>query len=91
MRLHVVVVQIRDRNRARRVEDMLRFVGERVRSGVFEVVGTPERMSRLEREIGSLVGPQDTVRIYPLCGRCRPRVRLFGDGDVAQVPIAWIF
>jgi len=88
--LHVVIVDTGDKNKGRRVDELLRFAGERVRVGAYEVVGTAARMGLLERELGGLVGEAGIVRIYPVCGRCRDRVRLFGEGDVARLPVAWV-
>ncbi len=88
--LYVVIWQVRDPARARQVREILRFAGQAVRSGVVEVAATATRMRQLQEQIGVHLRDGDTVRIYPVCRSCRRRVRLFGEGDLAGLPVVWI-
>jgi CRISPR/Cas system-associated endoribonuclease Cas2 len=89
--LYVVVYRIADRSRARQVDELLRFAGEKLRPGVFEVAGTSATLHHLERDLGLYLREGDLVRIFPVCARCRRGVRLFGEGEPATLPVAWIF
>lgn len=88
--LYVVVTRVAERRNARQIDTLLRFAGERLRPGVFEVACTPAELQRLERALGAWVEDGDLVRIYPICARCRGRARLFGEGELAHLPVAWV-
>lgn len=89
-RLWVVVVRVADGKRRRRVDEVLRFAGERLRVGAYEVAATGAGMRRLEERVGECLGEGDLVRIYPVCARCRQGVRMWGEGDLAALPVAWV-
>lgn len=89
--LYLVVLRLTDSGRMARAHDTLRALGERIRTGVYEVACTPTTLSHLERALGTVLMEGDVVRIYPICRNCRRSVRLYGEGDLAHLPLAWIF
>ncbi len=90
-RLWVIVAEIQEASRRRRVDEVLRAAGQRTRVGAYEVATSARGMQRLERALSVDLRDGDILRIYPICGRCRERVRLHGPGELAEEPLAWIF
>jgi len=89
--LFVVVIVIRNSKRRAPIVDTLRFCGTPIGPNVFEVAATAREMRRVEMDIGQHLEEGDVVRIYPVCKRCRSHTRLFGSGELAAVPAAYIF
>jgi len=86
--LWVVIDSVGDRDRRRRVRDVLRFNGWQVRSGVIEIVTTDTRMEAMLQEIACILDPEDELRVYRVCGRCREASLVFGDGHLSGPPVA---
>jgi len=91
VQLFLVVLKLTNSARMAQVHDVMRAVGERIRTGVYEVACTATTLSHLEREVGAFLMEGDVVRIYPICRTCRRSVRLYGEGDLTHLPLAWIF
>lgn len=88
--LWVFVYQIRDKGRSVKVADVLRFRGNRVRPGAFEVMATQAQLRRLLLELALLLSPDDRMRVYRVCESCRQSTVLFGPGRLASLPSAII-
>jgi len=69
-----------DRIRARVVKILSEYA-YRVQKSVFEGLISKESMAELEGKISKVLDKKsDSVRIYPLCGKCEPEVRIIGTG-----------
>jgi CRISPR-associated protein Cas2 len=69
-----------DRIRARVVKILSEYA-YRVQKSVFEGLISKESMAELEEKIAKVIDKKsDSVRIYPLCGKCEPEVRIIGTG-----------
>ncbi|MEF3191390.1 MAG: CRISPR-associated endonuclease Cas2 [Campylobacterales bacterium] len=56
--------------------------GQRVNDSVFEVTLTQTRHKELLAKITKLIKRQeDSVRIYPVCNNCLPKIKTLGDFD----------
>jgi len=86
--LWVVVDSVADRDRRRRVRDVLRFNGCQVRAGIYEVVTTDTRMESILQEVACILDPDDELRVYRVCARCREASILFGDVTLSGPPVA---
>jgi CRISPR-associated endonuclease Cas2 len=84
--LWIVVYDIRDAERGRRVRELLRFNGNQVRACVYEVLASKGRMESLLRELAFDLRDEDTVRVYRICEQCRQGTYLFGDVELATLP-----
>ncbi|MDI6796476.1 MAG: CRISPR-associated endonuclease Cas2 [Desulfatibacillaceae bacterium] len=88
--LWVIVDRILDKSRRTRVRGILQFAGHQVRPGAFELVTTQTRMKSLLTDIGQLLSPEDDLRVYRICARCREATTVFGPGHLARPPVAII-
>ncbi|MBZ5724350.1 MAG: CRISPR-associated endonuclease Cas2 [Acidobacteriia bacterium] len=85
--LYLVSYDITDDTRRRHVMEALKDFGRRVQYSVFECNldegALTELLGRLEFAID---GQTDSCRLYRLCERCAPEVRILGKGDRYQEP-----
>lgn len=88
--LWVVVDSIVDRDRRLTVRNVMRFHGFQVRSGVFEVVTTETRMQSILQEIACILDPDDELRAYRVCARCREASVVFGEARLSGPPVALV-
>lgn len=87
----IVAYDIPDTPRRTRVAKALERYGERVQYSVFETNLLPDRFAAMRAEIEEVIDPEkDSVRIYQLCGACRSKIVLLGQGELHQVPDCWI-
>lgn len=78
MRVVVTYDITRDRNRAK-VAALLEEVLTRVQWSVFEGDLPTEVLQRAIERVLRLIDPEtDSVRVYPLCASCAPRVDVYG-------------
>ena len=89
--LFLVVLAVDDAARRRRLRRILATFGQAVNDDAYEVPATPRGMVRLQRALEPELVEGDTVRIYPVCARCRDRAVSHGTDGFATVPLAWIF
>jgi CRISPR-associated endonuclease Cas2 len=89
--LYVVAFHVRDTKRKARVRRVLASFGFEVGPAVFEVPTSTAGARALERAITPELEPGDTVRIYPVCSRCRSEARLWGEGELAGLSPVIIF
>ncbi len=87
-RRHIVVsYDIVDDRRRNRVARLLKGYLQRVQKSVFEGELPPAREQRLLDRLGLLIDrDEDSIRVYPLCARCREGVRIIGQGRPVDPP-----
>lgn len=75
-----------DRIRARVVKILSEFA-YRVQKSVFEGLISKESLEEMRKKLEKVIDKKtDSVRIYPLCGKCEPEVKIIGIGvKVEQV------
>ena len=75
-----------DRIRSRVVKILSEYA-YRVQKSVFEGLISKESLEEMKMKIEKIIdGKTDSVRIYPLCGKCEPEVKIIGIGvKVEQV------
>ena len=94
--LVLVTYDLSDDKTRRRVATLLNGYGTRVQRSVFECHLSKKERGNLEDRLAACLddapnadalGAQ-SVRLYGLCGRCRPKVRLLGGEDSSTDPPA---
>lgn len=84
---YAISYKISDDRRRLKVAKVLKDSGQRVQRSVFEANLEAGQVKRLKKRVGPLINPEeDSLRIYPLCAACVPRVEVLGTGVVAQDP-----
>lgn len=84
---YAISYDICDDHRRLQVAKVLKDFGERVQRSVFEANLQAEELERLKRRVTQHLDPAaDSLRIYPLCAACVPRVEILGLGVVTQDP-----
>jgi CRISPR-associated protein Cas2 len=79
-----------DGKRTRLLKALKGFL-DRVQKSVFEGELDGGRAQAMRQKILEIIDPQeDTVRIYVLCGRCRPRTELLGTGQLPDTEPDWV-
>jgi CRISPR-associated protein Cas2 len=82
---YAISYDIREDRRRLKVAKILKDFGERVQLSVFEARLETGDLERLKRRLAQQVNPEeDSVRFYPLCAACVPRVEVLGQGLVTQ-------
>jgi CRISPR-associated endonuclease Cas2 len=89
--LYVVIFDVRDAVQRSRVRRIIASFGFEVAPGAFEVPTSATGASALERAITPELQAGDSVRIYPVCSRCRGEARLWGEGELAGLSPALIY
>ena len=81
--LYVVSYDIPDDKRRTRVHSALTSFGTWVQYSVFECfLDRKQRMLLEARLLKEIHQREDTIRIYGLCGTCKPKVEVLGRGDL---------
>lgn len=65
-RLYVIVFDISDNSRRRKIVDLLEEQGIRVQKCVFEIVTSSTRIKHLAQMLEDLAGIDGNIRIYPM-------------------------
>jgi len=85
--LYVVSYDVPSDRRRLRLAHLLEGYGERVQYSVFEVWLNDRQLERLLRRIRrEMDAEEDSVRVYALCGSCRERRLLLGQGKPVDKP-----
>ena len=75
----VVAYDIPDDRRRAKLARILDAFGDRTQYSVFEALVSDSDLQELCRKINALIEPdEDTVRLYPLCNGCFPKIRDLG-------------
>jgi CRISPR-associated protein Cas2 len=87
MKFFLVAYDIADDNRRTKVAKRLEQTGQRVQESVFEVpIAREADLARLQRDLGILAQPGDSIRFYRLCASCREASTTLAGEPVALVP-----
>ncbi len=82
-----ICYDIKDDRRRLNVAKVLKDYGERVQLSVFEANLEPEQLKKLKERVSKILDvEEDSLRVYPLCGACMPRIEILGQGAVTQDP-----
>lgn len=76
---HLVVYDVRDDKRLRRVHRICTGWGRPVQLSVFRVRGTARELARLQFELAQVLEAEDRLLIVPLCAGCAGRIVVKGD------------
>jgi CRISPR-associated protein Cas2 len=84
---YAISYDIRDDRRRLQVAKVLKDFGDRVQLSVFEARLETLDLERLQGRLARRLNPEeDSVRFYPLCAACVPRVEVLGQGVVTPDP-----
>lgn len=84
---YTISYDIRDNRRRQRVAKILKDYGERVQLSVFEAELDEKSLARLQKRLEKCLDlAADSLRFYPLCAACKPRIEILGQGVVSQDP-----
>ncbi|MCR4401682.1 MAG: CRISPR-associated endonuclease Cas2 [Firmicutes bacterium] len=77
--LYIISYDVRDDKRRRRVHKTLEAYGYPVQFSVFEAQLRPSELVRLQFELTGKLAAEDSLIYYPLCERCREKVKRVGN------------
>lgn len=84
---YTISYDIRDNRRRLRVAKTLKDYGERVQLSVFEADLDEKSLARLKKRLERCLDlTEDSLRFYPLCAACVPKIDILGQGVVTQDP-----
>ncbi len=84
---YAISYDIRDDRRRVQVAKILKDYGQRVQLSVFKADLDAKALARLQQRLSRcLDAAEDSVRFYPLCAACLPKVMILGQGVVTQDP-----
>lgn len=89
--LFVIVINYQERSVHHRIRERLRFYGDEVIPGMFEAFLPPAELARLRKVLLIDAQEGDTVRVYPVCSRCRSRATSLGQEPFAEPTDVIIF
>jgi len=84
---YVIVYDVVEDRRRRKLAKYLESLGERVQKSVFELYLTPAELERVLKRAKRLIKlDEDSLRVYDLCAACRKKVTSLGVGQVTAPP-----
>jgi len=84
---YVLAYDLSDDRRRAKIARLMESLGERVQGSVFEAWLTPGELNRLVAKAKKVMNErEDSLRIYPLCAACRPKIRVEGEGKPLLPP-----
>jgi hypothetical protein len=89
--LYLVVISIEDAPRRGRARRLLASYGNPVNADAYEIATNARGIRALQVALGPDLQLDDTVRIYPVCGHCRQGVTIHGPGELASLPVAYVY
>ncbi|NLE74957.1 MAG: CRISPR-associated endonuclease Cas2 [Actinobacteria bacterium] len=83
---YLVSYDISHDRRRTRVAKILKDFGDRVQYSVFELIlYKQQQLEQMQERLVGVIDPeQDSIRIYALCGPCRDRIVILGQGEVLR-------
>jgi CRISPR-associated protein Cas2 len=82
---YVIAFDIVDDRIRSRVVKILSEYAYRVQKSVFEGLISREASEEMQEKLARVIDQKsDSVRIYPLCGKCEPEVRIIGIGSKVE-------
>jgi len=88
--LVVVCYDVPDDARRTRIFKRMKGFGRPVQKSVFECALDEGDFARMEEMLRRMAADEDLIRCYRLCGRCRERTVIIGEGEVTEQPEATV-
>ncbi|GHT28363.1 CRISPR-associated endoribonuclease Cas2 3 [Planctomycetales bacterium] len=89
---YTVSYDITDNKRRRHINKILLDYGQRVQYSVFEMDISEKLASEMKDRLAAEIDSgTDSIRIYPLCNRCKERVLILGAGELKQQEELFVF
>ena len=83
--LVIVTYDLEDDKKRTRLHKRLKDFGPRVQYSVFEADITPEEYEKLQKMLTEVeLGPDDSIRLYPICESCKKKIIIWGEGEVTE-------
>ena len=73
-----------DDRKRNRVANILLDYGTRVQFSVFECNLDDKLLKKMTSRVSKVISEDDSLRIYPLCAKCKATVEVFGLGKVTE-------
>lgn len=83
---HLVSYDVRDDRRLRKVAQILGGCGDRLRYSVFRCRLNAIERERLLWELSSVLEPEDSLLVIPLCQQCAEAIRGRGRAEPWEAP-----
>ncbi|MDE3059087.1 MAG: CRISPR-associated endonuclease Cas2 [Bacteroidota bacterium] len=81
---YVVTYDIASDRHRTKIAKILKDFGDRVQYSVFECNLTDSEYTRLQKKLARHVEQGDSIRYYMLCGSCKEKVEIVGEGAVTR-------
>lgn len=88
--LRLIIYDISDARRRRRVAAALEAVAARVQESAFEARLSAAQLARLRRRLDPQIGPDDSLRIYTVPDAALPRCHVRGGPLIADGARYWL-
>ena len=88
--LRVIVYDIANNRRRRKVAGTLEELAARVQESVFEARLSQAQLTRLRRRLDPLIAPEDSLRIYTIPDASLPRCHIRGGPMLADGARYWM-
>jgi CRISPR-associated protein Cas2 len=89
--LYAISYDVVDDRRRLQVSHALLDYGERVQKSVFECNVELDQFALLVKRLGMIINAEeDSVRIYQICGNCKEKIQILGQGHVTEDPEVYI-
>lgn len=86
--LHLVAYDIPSPKRLKKISSLCLDYGVRIQYSVFQFDLNEELTFRFLERLQKIIDPeQDSVIVIPVCGLCRKKIRIFGQGTVYKEPL----
>ncbi len=84
---YVLAYDLSDDRRRAKIARLMESLGERVQGSVFEAWLNEAELNRLIAKARKIMNErEDSLRVYRLCGACRAKVRVVGEGRPLPPP-----
>ncbi|MBN1271080.1 MAG: CRISPR-associated endonuclease Cas2 [Candidatus Aminicenantes bacterium] len=81
--LYIVAYDIPDDRRRYRIAQTLLDFGKRVQHSVFECILDEKLVEEMQKRLSEIISiKEDSVRIYSLCGECKDKIFILGQGEM---------
>ena len=81
---YVVSYDISDDKKRNKVAKILFDFGKRVQYSVFECILEDDHLKKMVGRLERVVSQEDSVRIYPLCMKCKSSATTMGRCDITK-------
>lgn len=84
---YLLAYDISDNKRRNKIARLMESLGERVQGSVFEAWLTVEELGKVcKKSCKVMKDSEDSLRVYALCEACRPKIKVFGQGQATPPP-----